>query len=109
MNRYEDAYRLAKTLVAVGNNIKVIGGIIAGLFVVASLLSGSGPLMLIGFAVSAVIGVLSWVGGVVVAAQGQILQANLDSAVSLSPFLTDTERAAAMSLHASVVSRLVGT
>jgi hypothetical protein len=39
-----------------------------------------------------------WILGVVVAAQGQILKAVLDTAVNSSPFLSNDEKAKIMSL-----------
>jgi len=98
-------------LVGLGNAIKVLGGVLAVIIVFGSLTSGSGPfggdsLVVGGIFLTVVIGVLFWVSGVMVAAQGQILQATLDSAVANSPFLTDQERAAAMGLPPSVARQV---
>jgi hypothetical protein len=46
-----------------------------------------------------------WVCGVIIAAQGQILQATLDNSVASSHFLTDPEPADAMGLPRSVADR----
>jgi hypothetical protein len=44
-------------------------------------------------------GLVLYVFGILISAQGQILQATLDSAVNSSPFLTDEMRAEMMSLR----------
>jgi hypothetical protein len=41
---------------------------------------------------------LLWALGVLVAAQGELLEANIDGAVNTSPFLVDEQRAQIMSL-----------
>jgi len=109
VNRYRDAYRVGSALVGLGNVIKVVGAILAGIIVLVSLSSGDGPLggaaVVAGIFIAAIVGVLFWVSGVVVAAQGQILLATLDNAVASSHFLTDLERADAMSLPRSVADR----
>lgn len=71
---------------------------VGSLSAIATRPSGGGSLVVGGMFVAAVVGVLFWVCGVGVAAQGQILQATLDSAVATSPFLTDSERAQAKGL-----------
>lgn len=58
-----------------------------------------------GIFVAAIVGVLFWLCGVIVAAQGEILRATLDNAVASSHFLTDTERAEAMGLPDTVADR----
>ncbi|MGZ5483341.1 MAG: hypothetical protein ACXWID_15320 [Pyrinomonadaceae bacterium] len=52
----------------------------------------------IGVIFGALIGGLFFLLGVLISAQGQLLMAHADSAVHTSPFLTDEERASAMSL-----------
>jgi hypothetical protein len=109
VNRYQDAYHVGAALVGLGNTIKVVGVVLAGIIVLGSLsaangLFGSGA-VLAGSFFAAIVGGLFWVCGVIVAAQGQILQATLDNAVASSHFLTDPERADAMSLPRSVADR----
>ena len=112
MNRYRDAYRVGAALVALGNGIKIVGAILGGIILLGSLASannqfGGGGLVLSGVFAAVVVGVLFWVCGVMVAAQGQILRATLDTAVASSHFLTDPERADAMGLARSVADRKI--
>jgi hypothetical protein len=108
VNRYRDAYRVGAALVGVGNAIKLVGAVLAGIIVLGSMSSANSPFgsgaLVPGIFLAAVVGVLCWVCGVMVAAQGQILQATLDTAVASSRFLTDPERADAMGLPRSVAS-----
>src|SRR5688572_7738120 len=78
--RYRDAYRVGSALVGLGNAIKVIGGCITALIVVASFGSADtfgGSVALFGLIVGAITGAVFWVYGVIVSAQGQILLATL--------------------------------
>lgn len=109
IRRYRDAYRVAAALIALGHTIKIIGWILAVIVVVGSLGSSGGPfggagVVIAGLFFTAIVGVIAWVLGVIVAAQGQILQATLDAAVAKSPFLTDPERAEAMGLPLNLVA-----
>ena len=47
---------------------------------------------------AAVIALIGWIIGTAVSALGLMLKANLDTAVNSSPFLSDIEKAQAMSL-----------
>jgi Mn2+/Fe2+ NRAMP family transporter len=112
IQRYSDAYRVASAIVGLGTAIKVVGFILAGLVFFVSLSARSsnpfdtgGGLGLTGMAgilFAIVIAVAGWVCGVVVTAQGQILRATLDTAVSSSHFLNDRDRAEAMGIPAAV-------
>jgi zinc-ribbon domain len=98
--RYQDAYRIAKTIVGFGSLIKfvaLVGGLIAfsiGLRAVGSAPSGFIGASLFAFFVAGSIYVIA----VVVSARGQLLQATLDTAVNTSPFLRESDRAEIMSL-----------
>ena len=109
VNRYRDAYRVGTALVGLGNAIKVVGAVLAGIIFLGALSSGNGPFgggaVLAGVFVAAIVGVLFWACGVIIAAQGQILCATLDNAVSQSPFLTDHERLDAMGLPLTIADR----
>ena len=101
--RYIDGYRVAQTIIAIGNVIKAIGAGVGGLLALVSFAaisqSGSGVFIgFIGIVLGVVIGLVLFLLGVVVAAQGQLLLAALDTAVNSSPFLTDEEKTKAMSL-----------
>jgi hypothetical protein len=102
VNRYQDAYHVGAALVGLGNTIKIIGLVLAGIIVLGSLSAANGLFgggaVLAGGLLAAIVGGLFWVCGVIVAAQGQILQATLDTAVASSHFLTVQERADAMGL-----------
>jgi hypothetical protein len=105
VNRYQDAYHVGAALVGLGNTIKIVGAVLAGIIVLASLSAGGEVLTVAGIFLAAITGGLFWVCGVIVAAHGQILQATLDNAVASSHFLTDSERADAMGLPRSIADR----
>lgn len=88
-----------------GNTIKVVGAILGGIIVVGSLSEANGPFAAAGVFLGAAVGILFWICGVIVAAQGQILLATVDTAVASSHFLTDTERAQAMGLPPNIADR----
>jgi hypothetical protein len=123
VKRYLDLYRTARLLNGFGTTVKVaafILGIIIFLFwffigVGSSALqqqnspfgpspaAQSGPIAFyICFVIGAVAGGLTtglfFLLGVLISAQGQLLKAQADGAVHTSPFLTNEERATAMSL-----------
>jgi len=96
--RYVDGYRVANTVNSFGQIIKV-GGCVFGVLVflgASEMLKSPGDGLLLGLIATA----LFFVIGIIVAAQGQLLKATLDTAVHSSPFLTDDLRAAVMSLGA---------
>ncbi len=106
LRRYQDAYRVATVLVGFGGIIKVIGGVIAIAVALLSLGSAHETVNVAvvgGVFLGLMAGFLCWVVGILVSAQGQILQATLDTAVASSPFLSDVERADAMRLPSTVV------
>jgi hypothetical protein len=104
MRRYHDAYRVANIIARVGESVKVVGVALAILFGFLGLFSASqvGTAGLFaGLFAAALFGVASWLSGVLVNALGQLLIASLDGAVNGSPFLSDDQRARAMSLPGS--------
>ncbi len=121
VNRYRDLYRAARLLTGLGTTVKTIGIIVAAViflfwFIVGiatvSADTSNSPFAaqsssgVVGFFVCTIIGVifgalvggLFFLFGILISAQGQLLMAHADSAVHTSPFLSDKERAAAMSL-----------
>ena len=105
LKRYKDAYRVASVTNGFGVAIKVIGVIGAGLLVLmGGALASRGPrdplslLGMLGVTFGVFAGILFFVIGVMVSAQGQILKASLDGAVNRSPVLTNEHRARIMSL-----------
>jgi hypothetical protein len=108
MRRYQDAYRVAGTIVAVGRIIKGIGLALATVILLVFVSIGGGlpsqggatsllPLWA-GVVVAGMTGLFFWLLGVLVSSQGQVILASLDGAVNSSPFLSDDQRADAMSI-----------
>ena len=105
VKRYKDAYLVARITDGFGNLIKQIGIAIAILLIIIGALATMNAGQDATFAVGILsvifgifVGVLFYLLGVLVSAQGQILKASLDSAVNGSPFLTNEHRAKIMSL-----------
>jgi len=95
MTRYDDAYLTARTLNGAGQIVKVVGFVLAGLialsgFAVAGKGGGTG-FVFSGLLLGALIGLLCYAFGVLVASQGQILKATLDTAINSSPLLSHDE------------------
>ena len=96
--RYEDGYLDAKAITGFGAVIKTIAFLIAGAIAVGGLALKDGSIILASLISATAIGTLTYFLGVVIAAQGQILRATLDSAVNSSPFLQDEQKARVMRL-----------
>ncbi len=108
MTRYRDAYLVATATVSAGGIIKGLGVFLAVLIFVCAILASdqtnvSGDLKLagiiFGMVVAIVVGGAFYLLGIHISAQGQILQASLDTAVNGSPFLTNDQRAQIMSIR----------
>ena len=102
--RYKDAYTVARVTAGFGSTVKGAGILIGGLLTVGGFMLASkgdpqraviGILVLI---LGVIAGVLFYVIGILISAQGQILKASLDSAVNTSPFLENEHRTKIMSL-----------
>lgn len=93
MKRYRDAYLVARATGTIGKVIKGIGILVIAMGLIRAGQSTNSISLFI-----ASVGALLYCAGVLVAAQGQILLASLDSAVNSSPFLTNEDKAKAMSL-----------
>jgi hypothetical protein len=98
MKRYRDDYLVAKATATIGKVIKGIGILVGVLGLAVVLQSRSTGAGLVTLLVPAFVGALPYCVGVLVAAQGQILLATLDTAVNSSPFLTNEDKAKVMSL-----------
>lgn len=120
VNRYIDLYRAASIMTGLGTTVKTIGLIAASVIFLFWLIVGVAAVSetsnapfaaqssagtvtffistIIGVIFAALVGGLFFLLGVLISAQGQVLMAGADSAVCVSPFLTDEERATAMSL-----------
>ena len=101
VNRYRDAYRVAASLVWIGDAIKILGFVVAGLGVLVGVTQLEGEMRLGSILLSMLAGLMFWVWGGLIAARGQVLQATLDNAVHSSPFLTNEQRALAMNISVS--------
>jgi hypothetical protein len=97
-NRYRDAYSLASILLRIGGFVKVVGIVLGGLLALSSLTSGIGVLVFGGLLIAVTVGLLVFVFGLLLSAQGQILRANLDSAVNSFPTLAESEKRRMMGL-----------
>jgi hypothetical protein len=93
--RYSDAYFEAHTVVGIGSIVKGVGVVLAliilvGGFVIASS-SGIGGLAGMGFALACLVGIPTYVLGILVTAQGQTQLAILDTAINGSRHLSDDD------------------
>jgi hypothetical protein len=99
VRKYEDAYKRSRSMKEMGNFLMTMTVIVTLFFALTGLtVSHRGSdalifLLLAGFMAMIGLGV-----GMMIVALGQILRATLDSAVHTSPFLSDQDRIAAMSL-----------
>jgi hypothetical protein len=106
MRRYRDAYAVANAIDAEGQRIKIFAIIAAvGIGILTLPMMAAAPagalsagVLLFGGLAAFMAWALIHNRGVLVAAEGQMLLAALDTAVHTSPFLTDAEREQAMSL-----------
>lgn len=98
-SRYVDAYRVAGTLNWFGQAIKLAGFVLA--WVVFARVAEAFQSPSAGVVAALLVGSFFLVIGVIVAAQGQLMKSTIDTAVNSSPFLSDLQKAAAMSLSTS--------
>jgi len=103
IKRYKDAYLVARATDGIGGVVKFIGALLGIIIVIAGFVVGSqgrdNTMFVVGsFILAAIVTIPFYVLGVLVSAHGQVLKASLDEAVHTSPFLTDHQRASAMSL-----------
>jgi len=107
VERYQDAYRAAEKAIAFGENVRLggmfLGGVVFIVAVVAFVLSptahsGIPGVSFLLFAGTVLLVSISHVLGRGFCVQGQLLKAALDADVNSSPFLSNAQRAKAMSL-----------
>jgi hypothetical protein len=118
VSRYQDGYRIARTISEFGQVCKAVG-LLAGIMVVLFGVMGSETLMrpnpsmvalastqtqhniylisMIGF--GALVAFAGWLVGVLVGAYGKHLEATLDATVCSSPFLSNLQRARVMRIE----------
>ena len=108
IERYRQAYHVAQTTTDFAETVRLGGIFLGGVFVVAATIAyqlsrawHSGfPVASLALLACAIVAVLaSHVWEKVFQAQGRLLEMTVDSAVNSSPFLSNTQRAAAMSLR----------
>lgn len=106
MTRYQDAYLVARVTTGFGGVIKGLGFLLAFVIFGAAAFVGNQAYgetktmyMGAGLVLAIVTGAVFYLFGILVSAQGQILKASLDGAVNNSPFLTNDQKAQAMSLR----------
>jgi len=99
-SRYTDSYLVARTVTAFGSIVKKIAGALGGGIIVMGLVAGSQSAILAvgGIVLGVIVAIPIYILGVLVAAQGQILKATLDTAVNSSPLLSKDEMRQIMSL-----------
>ena len=93
IRRYSDAYLAARALVFIGGIIKWVGVVLAVILLIAGVgmasdRNGGGLFAFIGFAFACLVGVPTFVLGILISAQGQIHLATLDTAVNSSRHLS---------------------
>jgi hypothetical protein len=116
--RYQDGYRLSRTISGLSQVCKVVG-LLTGIFVIVFGVMGSETLMRPNLAMTglasvqtqhnvylisviffgALVAVSGWIVGVVLEGYGLQLKATMDMAVHSSPFLSNVQRAQALRLE----------
>ena len=108
IKRYQDSYRVADGVVTFGQSVKLAGIFVGGVIFVAGLVEFIlNPAEHQGFAVvfaslaacAVLLILISQILSMGLHGQGQLLRAALDSDVNSSPFLSNPQRAQAMSLR----------
>ena len=108
IERYEGAYREAERMVAFGETVKLGGIFVGGLVVIGAVMEVLfNPAERFGFPVvfaamiacAIMLASVSQILGMGLHGQGELLKAAIDSDVNSSPFLSNAQRAKAMSLR----------
>lgn len=97
LRRYKDAYFTARAITAFATTVKILAIVLGVISIPIGVVTLPMGLIVIGSGITFAISV--YVLGILVSAQGQILQAALDTAVNTSPLLTQEEMRQIMSLH----------
>ena len=98
MSRYSDAYAIARSVSAFGATVKFLALVLGVGISILGCSSGSKELWVGAIGLGAIAGLAIYVLGTLVAAQGQILKATLDTAVNSSQILNKNEMRQIMSL-----------
>jgi hypothetical protein len=110
MGRYLDAYRVARATETIGQALKVLAILLAGLCVIiavaglrqsliADLNSFNGAPVLMGLVAAVAVGIPFYALGILVCAIGQVLKATLDTAVHTSPLFDKSDVVQIMIRH----------
>ncbi len=97
MNRYSDAYRVADAVTGIGSVVKGVG-VLLGFALVALGLLGLSDFAVLFIVLGVITGFLFFIVGIVVSAVGQVLKANVDTAVNTSPFIYNEDKSYIMGL-----------
>lgn len=97
--RFVEGYSAARETIGLGNLVKCIGIVVAIIGYILALVSVRGKLdILLSILSATATGLIIYVVGAILAAQGRILKATLDTAANTSPNLDEEERAHLMSI-----------
>ena len=108
IRRYQEDYRVADAVVTFGQTVKLGGIFVGGVIFVAGLVEFIlNPMEHTGFAVifaslfacAVLLILVSHIFAMGLRGEGQLLKAAIDSGVNSSPFLSNTQKARAMSLR----------
>ena len=98
IKRYRDGYRVARALAGLGSFAQGIAGLVIVAGLLYALLADGSPLRFVVPFLAFIFGFIIYVLGTLVAAHGQGIMAQFDAAVHTTPFLSDGQKALAMSL-----------
>jgi hypothetical protein len=96
--RYKDGYLNSRAIVGFGSSIKSVGAVLGILIFFASFLQKNTITIIFSVIAAMLVAIILYFLGVNISAQGQILQATLDSAVNSSPFLDSEQKIEMMCL-----------
>ena len=95
--RYREAYAVAAGIISFGRIVQQIAALFGAVILLASLITGltggSWFLCAIGAITAIIVGGGGWISGIIIMAQGQIVQSVIDTAVNTSPLLDNPSKA----------------
>jgi hypothetical protein len=94
--RYKDGYAATKVIASAGGAVKVFGVVVGILIALVALGIGDWSFKLGGLVSALLVGLSTYLSGVFLSAQGQLLSATLDVAVNTSSLLDNAEKAKLM-------------
>lgn len=83
-HKYEDAYRVADGAIMLGRVVKMIGFVLGAIGLVVALVGGIGGavVFMVALLAAILVGLIGYIAGVFITAQGQMIRATLDIAVN---------------------------